>query len=81
VNPCPYSDAEGTPHFFRMISSAQKWVKADWNRFNPAKAVKQNQPGWIQSLSQSGSMVTSPASDSAILSRTARMSRCMGVPS
>ena len=33
------------------------------------------------SLSQSGSMVTSPSSDSAILSNTERMSRCRGVPS
>ncbi|MGI6079087.1 MAG: hypothetical protein ACOYCB_13205, partial [Fastidiosipilaceae bacterium] len=33
------------------------------------------------SLSQSGSMVISPSSDSAILSSTERMSRCRGVPS
>jgi hypothetical protein len=33
------------------------------------------------SLSQSGSMVTSPSSDSAILSRTERISRCRGVAS
>jgi len=33
------------------------------------------------SLSQSGSIVMSPSSDSAILSRTERMSMCSGVPS
>ena len=43
-----FTDYAFTPALRRIVIIGHQFVKADWKRFNPTKAVKRNQYGLTQ---------------------------------
>ena len=50
-----------TPALRRMVIIGHQFVKADWNRFRPTKAVKRNQYGLTQYPKAREAMTKAPA--------------------
>jgi hypothetical protein len=50
-----------TPVFRRMVIIGHQFVKADWSRFKPTKAVNRNQYGFTQYPKMSESRTKAPA--------------------
>jgi hypothetical protein len=50
-----------TPALRRKVIIGHQFVKADWNRFKPTKAVNRNQYGFTQYASASESKTKAPA--------------------
>jgi RNA polymerase sigma factor (sigma-70 family) len=45
---CTGEPASGTPSRRKMVMAGQAFVKADWKRLAPTKAVNSRKPGWTQ---------------------------------